>query len=64
VALGAVDDHVARAEGESYRTPAGWRSTHDRFRREEVFRDWEEEVPVLDDSTLVVVGWFRLRERV
>jgi len=64
VALGAVDDRVARAEGESYQTAAGWRSAHERFWREEVFRDWEGEVPVLDDSTLVVVEWFRLRERV
>ena len=64
VALGAVDDRVARAEGESYQTAAGWRSAHERFWREEVFPDWEGDVPVLDDSTLVVVEWFRLRERV
>jgi uncharacterized protein YhfF len=31
VALGAVDDRVARAEGESYQTAAGWRSAHERF---------------------------------
>jgi hypothetical protein len=30
VALGAVDDRVARAEGESYQTAAGWRSAHER----------------------------------
>jgi uncharacterized protein YhfF len=64
VALGAVDDRVARAEGESYQTAAGWRSAHERFWREEVFPDWEGEVPVLDDSTPVVVEWFRLQERV
>lgn len=63
VALGAVDDRVARAEGESYQTAAGWRSEHERFWREEVFRGWEGERPVLDDSTPVVVVWFRLRER-
>ena len=64
VALGAVDDRVARAEGESYQTAAGWRSEHERFWRQEVFPDWKGEVPVLDDSTPVVVEWFRLRERV
>lgn len=63
VALGAVDDRVARAEGESYQTPAGWRSAHERFWREEVFPDWEGKAPVLDDSTPVVVLLFRLRER-
>ena len=63
VALGAVDDCVARAEGESYRTAAGWRSEHERFWREEVFPDWEGDVPVLDDSTPVVVEWFSLRDR-
>jgi uncharacterized protein YhfF len=64
VALGAVDDRVARAEGESYQTVAGWRSEHERFWREEVFPDWVGDVPVLDDSTPVVVEWFRLRERI
>ena len=64
VALGAVDDRVAIAEGESYKTAAGWRSAHERFWREEVFPDWEGHAPVLDDSTPVVVEWFRLRERV
>jgi uncharacterized protein YhfF len=63
VALGAVDDRVARAEGESYQTAAGWRSEHERFWREEVFPRWEGEVPVLDDSTPVVVEWFRLHEQ-
>jgi uncharacterized protein YhfF len=63
VALGAVDDRVARAEGESYRTAAGWRSAHERFWREEVFPRWDGELPVLDDATPVVVEWFRLRER-
>jgi hypothetical protein len=32
------------------------------FWREEVFPAWEEE-PVLDDSTPVVVEWFRLQKR-
>jgi uncharacterized protein YhfF len=63
-ALGAVDDRVACAEGESYKTAAGWRSAHERFWREEVFPDWEGELPVLGDSTPVVVEWFRLRKRV
>ena len=63
VMLGAVDDRVARAEGESYETAAGWRSEHERFWREEVFRDWEGDEPVLDDSTPVVVQWFRVRQR-
>jgi uncharacterized protein YhfF len=62
--LGAVDDRVVRAEGESYETAAGWRSAHERFWREEVSPDWERHVPVLDESTPVVVEWFRLRERV
>jgi hypothetical protein len=39
------------------------RSENGRFWREEVFPDWAGDVPVLDDSTLVVVEWFRLRER-
>jgi uncharacterized protein YhfF len=55
MALGAVDDRVAIAEGESYKTAAGWRSEHERFWREEVFPDWEGHAPVLDDSTPVVV---------
>jgi uncharacterized protein YhfF len=63
IALGAVDDRIARAEGESYQTAAGWRSEHERFWREEVFPEWEGDLPVLDDSTPVVVEWFRLRER-
>ena len=63
IALGAVDGRVARAEGESYRTAAGWRSEHERFWREKVFPGWEGDVPVLDDSTPVVVQWFRLAER-
>jgi uncharacterized protein YhfF len=62
VELGAVDDRVARAEGESYKTAAGWRSEHERFWREEVFPAWEE-APVLDNSTPVVVEWFRLQKR-
>ena len=64
VALGAVEDRVARAEGESYRTAAGWRSVHERFWREEVLPGWEGDVPVLEDSTPIVVQWFRLAERV
>jgi uncharacterized protein YhfF len=64
VALGEVDDHVARAEGESYQTAAGWRCEHERFWREEVFPNWKGDIPVLDDSTPVVVEWFRVRERV
>jgi uncharacterized protein YhfF len=64
ITLGAVDDRIARAEGESYQTAAGWRSEHERFWHEEVFPEWEGDLPVLDDSTPVVVEWFRLRERV
>jgi uncharacterized protein YhfF len=63
VALGVVDDRVARAEGESYQTGAGWRSEHERFWREEVFPRWQGDVPVLDDSTPVVVEWFRLHQQ-
>ena len=63
VALGAVDDRLARAEGESYETAAGWRSEHERFWREEVFPGWDGDLPVLDDSTPVVVQWFRVRQR-
>jgi uncharacterized protein YhfF len=54
---------VARAEGEAYQTAAGWRSEHERFWREELFPAWEGEAPVLDDSTAVVVEWFRLQKR-
>jgi uncharacterized protein YhfF len=63
VALGAVDDRVARAEGESYTTAAGWRAEHERFWREEVIPSWEGDAPALDDSTPVVVEWFRLQKR-
>jgi uncharacterized protein YhfF len=63
VALGDVDDRVARAEGESYQTAAGWRAEHERFWRDEVFPDWGDDAPVLGDSTPVVVQWFRLRKR-
>lgn len=64
LALGDVNDRVARAEGESYQTAAGWRSEHERFWREEVFPDWEEDVPMLNDSTPVDVQWFRLQEQI
>ncbi len=64
LALGDVNDRVACAEGESYQTAAGWRSEHERFWREEVFPDWEGDVPRLNDSTPVVVQWFRLQEQI
>ncbi|HEY5430895.1 MAG TPA: ASCH domain-containing protein [Solirubrobacteraceae bacterium] len=63
LSLGAVDDRVAQAEGESYRTAAGWRAEHERFWAEQVFPDWGDDAPVLDDDTQVVVQWFRLRSR-
>ncbi len=59
--LGAVDDRVAQAEGESYSTAAGWRAEHERFWTEEVFPDWGNDAPVLDDETQVVVQWFCVR---
>jgi uncharacterized protein YhfF len=59
--LGAVDDRVARAEGEAYSTAAGWRAEHERFWIEEVFPDLGSDAPVLDDETPVVVEWFRVR---
>jgi uncharacterized protein YhfF len=64
LAMSEVDDGVARAEGESYQTAAGWRAEHERFWREEVFADREADMPVLDDSTPVLVQWFRLHERI
>jgi uncharacterized protein YhfF len=59
--LGAVDDRIAQAEGESYSTAAGWRIEHERFWTEEVFPGWEDP-PALDDDTRVVVEWFRVRD--
>jgi uncharacterized protein YhfF len=58
--LGGVDDRIARAEGESYSTAAGWRVEHERFWTEEVFPGWEDP-PVLDDDTQIVVEWFWVR---
>lgn len=62
--LGAVDDKVALAEGEAYTTAAGWRAEHERFWREEMLAEWEDDAPpVIDDLTRVVVQWFRVKER-
>lgn len=59
--LGAIDDRIAQAEGESYSTAAGWRAEHERFWIEEVLPDWGNDAPVLDDETPVVVEWFCVR---
>ncbi len=60
--LAAVDDTVASAEGEDYRTAAAWRAEHERFWREEVLPHWDGDTPpVIGDSTLVVVQWFHLK---
>jgi uncharacterized protein YhfF len=59
--LGAVDDRIARAEGESDSTAIGWRVEHERFWTEEVFPGWQDP-PVLDDDTQVVVEWFCVRD--
>jgi uncharacterized protein YhfF len=56
--LGAVDDRIARAEGEAYSTAAGWRAEHERFWTQEVFPHWGKDAPRLDDETEVVVQWF------
>ncbi|MGI8712121.1 MAG: ASCH domain-containing protein [Solirubrobacteraceae bacterium] len=61
LSLAVVDDRVAQAEGESYRTAAGWRAEHERFWTEEVLPEWGEDAPTLDDHTQVVVQWFCLR---
>jgi uncharacterized protein YhfF len=61
--LGAVDDRVAHAEGESYGTAAGWRAEHERFWIEEVFPEWGDDHPVLDHNTQIVVEWFHVRDR-
>jgi uncharacterized protein YhfF len=63
--LAAVDDAIARAEGEDYATAAGWRREHERFWREEVIPGWAfaTEPPEIDDATPVVVQWFRVTER-
>jgi uncharacterized protein YhfF len=62
--LSRVDDVVALAEGEAYTTTAGWRAAHERFWREEVLPQWEgDPPPVIDDSTQVVVQWFRVKAR-
>jgi len=64
IELGAVDDTVALAEGEDYQTAAGWRAEHERFWREEVLPGWDAGAPAgIVDSTLVVVQWFRVTER-
>lgn len=60
--LSEVDDAVAVAEGEAYTTAAGWRAAHEHFWREEVLPVWEGgTLPVIDDSTRVVVQWFTLK---
>ena len=55
--LGDVDDAVAHAEGEGYRSAADWRRSHEAF--------WvsagEASEGDLDDDTLVVVERFRWR---
>lgn len=62
--LAAVDDTVALAEGEDYKTAAAWRTEHERFWREEVLPQWDGGTPpVIDDSTLVVVQWFHVKTR-
>jgi uncharacterized protein YhfF len=59
--LGAVDDRIARAEGEAYSTAAGWRAEHERFWTQEVFPYSGKDAPRLDDETEVVVQWFCVR---
>jgi uncharacterized protein YhfF len=62
--LSAVDDAVARAEGEDYSTAAGWRAEHERFWRDEVLPEWrDDDPPTISDETAVVVQWFRVKER-
>jgi uncharacterized protein YhfF len=62
--LGAVDDAVALAEGEDYRTTAAWRAEHERFWREEVLPEWDGGTPpAISDSTRVVVQWFHVTRR-
>ncbi len=62
--LSAVDDAIARAEGEDYSTAAGWRAEHERFWREEVLPEWGNgEPPTISDETLVVVQWISVKER-
>lgn len=64
IELGAVDDTVALAEREDYRTAAGWRAEHERFWREEVLPEWDRGTPpVIGDSTPVVVQWFHVTTR-
>ena len=58
--LGAVDDRIARAEGEEYSTAVDWRAEHERFWTEEVVPGWRDP-PVLDEDTQVVVEWFCVR---
>ena len=62
--LSAVDDAVARSEGEDYSTAAGWRAEHERFWLDEVLPEWESgSPPTIADDTPVVVQWFRLKAR-
>jgi uncharacterized protein YhfF len=64
IELSEVDDAVAVAEGEAYTTAAGWRAEHERFWREEA-AVWDDgPPPEINDSTRVVVQWFRLASRV
>lgn len=61
IRLGDANDRLAAAEGESYRTAAGWRAEHERFWRDEVLASWPAgSPPRIDDDTEVVVQWFRL----
>ena len=64
VALGAVDERVAVAEGEGFETVAQWRAEHERFWRDEVLPTLPAgSLSGLDDETSVVVEWFRVVSR-
>lgn len=61
VALGEVDDRLAREEGEGFQSVAEWREAHERFWNGEVLPELGigPREP-LDDHTQIVIERFRL----
>jgi uncharacterized protein YhfF len=60
VPISAVDDDYARAEGRGYADAAEWRTAHEKFFRSEGIAAFLGEIPLIDDSTLVVTERFCL----
>jgi uncharacterized protein YhfF len=60
IRLGDADSALAFDEGEGYASVAEWRTAHEQFWRDEIFRRFPGQATPLGDDTQVVVERFRL----